>query len=141
MQVCGTTMSFPTNKHKQIALYSLIIAICAKKRKRKVRKEKWCKEWLTNRQQLGSHVTILRELQNGYEKDFIKCMRMDPQTFHRLLTMVSPLISKQNTFMRMSIPVEARLKATLQFLSTGCSYTYLQFCSIQREYLNSVWPK
>ena len=127
---------------KRIALCSLILAVCAKKRKKRAEKGEWCKNWLMKRRQLGSHVTILRELQNGYEKDFINYMRMDPNTFNRLLTLVTPAINKQDTTMRMSIPAEARLEATLLYLSTGCSYTYLQYTTrISKQRLSKIVPE
>ena len=85
-------------------------------------KRSWCKRWLENRKALGSHVTILRELSDGYERDFTNYMRMDPGTFYKLLEEVKPYIAKQNTIMREAISAEARLEATIIFLSTGCSY-------------------
>ena len=128
---------------KRIALWSIIVTVLCvkKKRKKRLEKRKWCKDWLMKRNQLGSHMTILHELQND-NKDFTNYMRMDPHTFHRLLTLVSPAISKQNTIMRSSIPAEARLEATLLFLTTGCSYTHLQYATrISKQSLSHIIPE
>lgn len=141
--VCGTITMVPSKKDsKSLALCSIIIAMCVKKKRNKVQKNKWCKDWLIKRKKLGSHVTILRELQAGNRNDFINYMRMDPYTFHRLLVKVKPVISKQDTNMRASIPAEARLEATLIFLSTGCSYTSLHYTTrISKQSLSQIIPE
>ena len=84
-------------------------------------------EWLQKRENLGSHATILRELKCESERDFLNYMRMDPNTFYNLLSKLEPTIGKLDTQIRKSITVEARLHATLLFLSTGCNYTTLQY--------------
>ena len=57
----------PSTTEKTAVLCSLIIALCLKKTKKK---RIWCKEWLNRREILGSHTTILRELQDGNAHDF-----------------------------------------------------------------------
>lgn len=60
----------PTIKdRKRIALCNIILAVCLCNEEN-VGKKKMCKDWLMKRRQLGSHVTSLRELQNGQKKDF-----------------------------------------------------------------------
>ncbi|XP_064098062.1 uncharacterized protein LOC135209284 [Macrobrachium nipponense] len=122
------------NRKKSIVLCSIIIAsLCEDE---DVRTREWCKEWLQRRKEKGSHATILQELRDGaYESDFKNYMRMDPNTFYDLLVMIEPFISKQDTCMRENISPEARLEATMLFLSTGCSYTPF---STEPEYQNSL---
>lgn len=68
-------------------------------------------------------------------------MRMDPNTFFDLLEKVKPFITKQDTIMRACITPEARLEATLIYLSTGCSYRSLQYRTrISRQSLSSFIP-
>lgn len=52
---------------------------------------------------------------------------MDSQDFKFLLSLIGPKIVKQDTVMRMTIPAEERLIATLRFLATGRSYEDLKF--------------
>lgn len=105
-------------------------------------KKKWCKDWLSKRKQMGSHVTIFRELQVGNMRDFTNYVRMDPSTFYELLAKVKPYIEKQDTRMRDSITAEARLEATLLFLSNGCTYTFLQYTSrISKQSLSQIIPE
>ena len=102
----------------------------------------WCKEWLNRREVCGSHTTILRELQDGYEQDFHNYMRMSVSTFYTLLAKVEPYIRKQDTIMRHSITPEARLEATLLFLATGCTYSALQYSTrISKQSLSCIVPE
>ncbi|XP_068224325.1 putative nuclease HARBI1 [Palaemon carinicauda] len=87
-------------------------------------------------------MTILRELKHGHEADFINYMRMDPNTFYKILSKVEPYIMKEDTNMRQSISTEARLHATLLFLSTGCSYRSLQYSTrISKLSLSAIIPE
>ena len=113
-----------------------------KKKRRNLNKGKWCQRWFLERKRLGSHVTILKELQKGSEKDLKGYIRMDPNTFHKLLEKVTPFIAKNDTNMRESVTPEARLEATLIFLSSGCSYTFLQYVTrISKQCLSKIIPE
>ena len=102
----------------------------------------WRKEWLRRRRELGSHLTILREFQDGREHDFIQYMRMDVNSFYTLLAKVEPYIRKQDTHFRQSISAEARLEATLRFLASGWSYTSLQYTTrISKQSLSLIIPE
>jgi hypothetical protein len=93
------------------------------KRKRK----KWCKDWLLKRDTY-SHVNLLNELKFEPE-DFKNYLRMDEKTYLELLSMVTPMIKKEDTVMRKSISAHERLSVTLRFLATGRSYEDLKFSS------------
>ena len=129
------------NIRKKKILLFMVIALCAKKKAR-IKKKFWCKDWLQRRQHLGSHATILRELKNESDLDFKNYMRMDPNTFYNLLSKLEPTIRKQDTNMRQSISAEARLHATLLYLSTGCNYTALQYTTrISKQSLCKIIPE
>lgn len=98
-----------------------------KTRKRKNRTT-WCKDWLMKRE-VHSHINLLKELKT-FPKDWHNFLRMDSDTYLHLLSMVTPIIEKQDTVMRNSIPPHDRLVATLRFLSTGRNYEDLKFSSI-----------
>ena len=112
---------------KKIALYAILIGALIKKKMKKPQKTIWCKKWLQRRAILGTSVTLLRELRDEREIDFVNYMRMDINTFYTLLAKVQPYIMRKDTNMRQSITPEARLEATLRFLASGCSYTALQY--------------
>ena len=48
-----------------------------------------------------------------------RCLRMDTHTFDWLVGLVTPLIGKQDTHLRLSITPGERLSLTLRHLSTG----------------------
>lgn len=121
-------------------LWAALAVICVAEKNRK--KRKWSRRWLLERQR-NSHVTLLRELsQEESNFDFINYLRMDQQTFHELLNLVSPVIHRQDTNMRNAISAEERLTATLRFLATGRSYTDLQYSTrISRAALSELIPE
>ncbi|KAK7156966.1 hypothetical protein R3I94_006883 [Phoxinus phoxinus] len=54
-------------------------------------------------------------------------LRMSVEELEFVLNKVSPLITKQDTNMRLSISAKERLVLTLRFLATGESFTSLNF--------------
>nr|CAI5837488.1 unnamed protein product [Callosobruchus analis] len=88
----------------------------------------WCKNWLRKREQY-SHINLLNELKFA-PKDWHNYLRMDEETYLKLLSMVTPFIKKQDTVMRQAIPPHERLTATLRFLATGRSYEDLKYTTI-----------
>ena len=46
---------------------------------------------------------------------------------HLIQKIISPLVAKQNTYWRDSIPVKIRLAVALRFLATGDSYRSLHY--------------
>lgn len=110
-----------------LAIVGLIFA--TKKLKRLERNRSiWCKDWLRKREQY-SHINLLTELKFA-PKDWHNYLRMDEESYLKLLSMVTPLIKKQDTVMRRAISPHERLTATLRFLATGRSYEDLKFTTI-----------
>ena len=71
----------------------LLTMLTKKERKR----EKWTKDWLLKRQKM-SHMNILSELL--FEKgDWFNYIRMDHDTFCELLSIIKPIIEKQDACM------------------------------------------
>ena len=59
-----------------------------------------------------------------------------------LLRKVAPLIEKEDTMMRESIPAGARLEATLRWLANGGNYTSFQFgLRISKQSLYLIIPE
>lgn len=126
---------------KKIALYSIIIAACIKKKNKRSRRHVWCREWLQRREAMGCSVTILRELQDENEHLFPSYMRMNINSFY-VLSKVESYIQRQETNRRKSIAPITRLEATLRYLAIGCSYTSLQYSTrISKQSLFSIVPE
>lgn len=70
---------------------------------------------------------MFQEMLNEDSGEFRNFCRMSPIDFEFLLKKVEPLITKQNTRLRIPIPAKVRLAIALRFLATGDSYKSLHF--------------
>ena len=67
---------------------------------------------------------------------------MTDPVFHRLLDLLSPFITRQDTVMRPAITAEQRLIATLRYLETGRSLQDLKFSTgISPQALGIIIPE
>lgn len=110
-----------------IALVGLVVATKFFQKQRKKRKT-WCKDWLLKRNYY-THTKLLQEL-SSEPMDYRNYLRMSEEVYQKLLSMVTPLIQKNNTVMRAAISAHERLTATLRFLATGRSYECLKYSTI-----------
>jgi hypothetical protein len=111
------------------------------KKKKKKRRSQWCRSWLHKRNK-WSHVNLLHRLHDTNESDFENFLKMSEDEFDYLLSLVRPLISRQDTWMRKPISDEARLVVTLRFLATGSSLEDLTFsAAISAQALGKIIPE
>ena len=104
------------------------IALLLDKRKRK-QKKFWTKQWFQQKQNFG-HVMLLNELRINHPDDYRNFLRMDEESFDELMDMLTPLIQKKDTRMR----VLKRLSVTLRYLATGNTFEDLKFlCAISPQ--------
>ncbi|GBP33670.1 hypothetical protein EVAR_16706_1 [Eumeta japonica] len=96
-------------------------------KKLKTHKRNRTKDWL--KKEHYSHISLLNELKFA-PKDWHNYLRMDEETYLKLLSTVTPYIKKQDTVMRQSISPHERLTATLRYLKTERSYEDLKFTTI-----------
>ena len=92
----------------------------------------WVKPYLLEHYRFtqGMYENLVKQLATsdfGIKGEYKNFMRMQPALFHELLEGIRPLISKQDTRMRMSITPEVRLAITLRFLASGENYPSLGF--------------
>lgn len=98
----------------------------------KKKKRIWIKEGFAKRQQQRyAPSKLLKELRFENNEmpatsEYKNSFGMDMAAYNDLLLKVTPLIRKKNTSMRDAISANERLKATLEFLATGQSYTALK---------------
>ncbi|XP_037951439.1 putative nuclease HARBI1 [Teleopsis dalmanni] len=111
---------------KSEAIALMVIATCLEERKNKRKRRIWAKTWLQKREKF-SHVKLLKELETSCIGDLKNFLRMDNNNYTELLSMVQPLIIKQDTFMRDAISPHERLSATLRFLASGGTFQDLKF--------------
>ncbi|KAG0721053.1 putative nuclease HARBI1 [Chionoecetes opilio] len=76
------------------------------------------------------------------KNDWFSYLRMDEDSYRQLLSLVSPMIKKEDTCMRTAISPHERLTATLRFVATGCSYESLKFSTcISPQALGRIIPE
>lgn len=95
----------------------------AKRKKRNV----WVKPWIGRRTEYGASHTLLKELKNEDNAAYRNMLRITGEQFDELLEMVRGKLSKQDTTMRMAIPVTTKLEITLRYLATGDSFKSLEY--------------
>ena len=112
-----------TGQECMAAAVCIIIILGAIRRirnnRRPVRRSCWVRPWIRRRPQFGAFHALLKELSTEDPPSFRNFLRMDQTTFEELLTLVSPLIKRQDTVMREAISPAERLALTLRFLATG----------------------
>lgn len=98
-------------------------------------------DWLSKRNYAPFENDILQEL-SAYPEDFKNILRLDEPIYEKLLRIVTPLIEKKFTLMRVPISPQDRLTATLRYLATGIRYQDLQFAScISAQALSQIIPE
>lgn len=116
---------------RKLLLLKKKLLLLQKKRSLTVNKHKR-KDWVhpinQKRHQLGLYQHLVQELRHDEER-FRKYFRMTPDHFDDLLTLVRPLITKQDTVMRAAIQPGLKLAITLHHLAEGASH-----CSIAAHY-------
>nr|CAH7740926.1 unnamed protein product [Callosobruchus chinensis] len=96
--------------------------------KRKVHKRNvWVKPWIKRRADYGASNTLLKELKNEDPAAYRNILRITGKQFDKLLGMVDEMLLKQDTIMRMAIPVTTKLEITLRYLATGDSFKSLEY--------------
>lgn len=109
---------------------------------RKNRRKIWRKEWVGRRDEEGFCVKLYRELRSEEPALYRNFLRLSFDQFDHLLSLVSPLISKQDTVMRKSISAKDRLILTLRFLTTGESFNSMQYLfRIPQTTISRIVPK
>ena len=98
---------------------SVVAVIMMRRQKRRKNRKIWTREWLRNRIIFEAYYTLLAELRNLDISSYRNFLRMDVTSFEGLLQLVAPIITRQETNMRSTIPPGERLALTLRYLATG----------------------
>jgi len=87
---------------------AFIVLINVRKNAKKYRRSIWVKEYIK-----GRNSRIIRDLEIKEDVLFKNFTRMSKTNFYTLLRIVEPMITKQNTRFRGSVPAEMKLAITL----------------------------
>ena len=87
----------------------------------------WVLPWILQREERGCYRTLLDELITTDIPGYRNFTRMEPAFFHLIEERITPHLRKSITNFRKSLEVRLKLAVTLRHLSTGESYTSLQY--------------
>ena len=107
---------------RRVAASGLLLFYVFRRRNNKKRwrnRKVWVKPYIARNPSLGVYNTFVQEIRAEDKAAFKNCLRMDQACLDELLEMVRPLIQKQDTNMRQSIPAGETLALTLRYLATG----------------------
>ena len=106
------------NKRK---LLLLMLLVRRRKRARRRQRRVWVRKIFQKRSTIGEYHALIAEMRLGDHESFYKYFHMTPQRFSHLLSLVGPLITRQDTTFRQAISPGERLAITLRYLVTGDS--------------------
>ncbi|KAG7177258.1 putative nuclease HARBI1 [Homarus americanus] len=117
-----------------------LCVVALSRKKKKITRKRWAKNCFLRREQL-TNTALLSEMRVE-PGDLFKYLRMDEGTYFQLLSLVTPMIEKQDTCMRRAITPHERLSATLRFLASGQSYEDLKSSvAISSSALSQIIPE
>ncbi|KAG8251624.1 hypothetical protein J6590_075512 [Homalodisca vitripennis] len=89
------------------------------------KKRRWLsRPWIMRREELGASARLLQKLQEEDPETYRNVLRMSAPKFQEFLELVEPLIKKQNTKFRQSLPCKIKLEITLRLrckLAPACA--------------------
>ena len=112
---------FVANMNSDLAVaFSAFFIICKMVKNKKKLRSQWVRRLYRHR----TDNLLLREMDHIHLKNFT---RMTSEDFEELIKLIGPIIQKKDTKLRKAIPVKDRLALTLRFLTSGDSFTSLQY--------------
>jgi hypothetical protein len=116
-------MDSDDNDDNDVCLVTMTLLLIKKKLdiKKRARKHRtlWTQPWISRRLRMGAYHALIHELRSTDVRGYTSFLRMDPESFDLLLQKLGPIIAKEDTKLRLSIPAEERLAVTLRYLATG----------------------
>ncbi|CAL9695322.1 unnamed protein product [Knipowitschia caucasica] len=103
---------------------AIVCSLLLTEKRRNPKKRQWPKKW---RQREHGLYLLHRDMEVSDRRGVKELLRMNVEELEFVLNKVAPLITKQDTNMRLSISAKERLVLTLRFLATGESFTSLNF--------------
>ena len=128
------------SREDELYFLSLLSVVFVKCKNRRKKRRQWCKEWMQRRNKF-THINLLNELRHE-PSDYNNFLRMNESVYNELLSLISPLIKKKDTQMRVAISPHERLTATLRYLATGQPYESLKYSTrISPQALGRIIPE
>ena len=98
--------------------------------------------WLKRREELGVYDTLVQELRSEEEMEYQKFLRMSPDAFDKLLSLIENDVTKQDTVMRDAVPAKVKLAATIRYLAMEVTCSDLQYTfRVHKSTLSRIIPE
>ena len=139
------------SRRRALHLAALALALCERRRRRMRQRPRrfWVRKIFTEEaKKRGEWETLVEELTTNDREYFFKYLRMSPERFEHLFSMVGPSIEKKDTNYRKSIPARKRLVIALRYLAEGSSQQALSMssrvgksivCKIVKEVCDAIY--
>lgn len=117
------------------------VVVCSLlKKKRRAKPKCWVRPFLKRREEETER--FLEELKVDPLSGFKNFARISCEDFEFLINAIGPLIAKQDTNYRKSVPVSIRLAITLRYLGSGDSFTSLMYLfKVSKELISRIVPE
>lgn len=109
----------PRSDQEVIAAALIVARTILKRRKKKMKRKCWTREWIQRRFELGAGDALVKELEIEDSQQFRNFVRMTAIEVQFLIDLTGPIIAKKDTVMRKAISVKDRVIVTLRFLASG----------------------
>ena len=93
----------------------------------------WVRPSLLKRNETGEFSSLVRDIQRKDETFFKTCMRMTPESFENILSILTPHLTKKTTNFREAISPAERLALTLRFLGHGDTKMMTKYLDSESE--------
>lgn len=106
------------------------------------KKRLWVRKWISDRAITGGSTLLLKQLRLEDPSEYRLALRLTPDNFEELLSMIEGSIQRQDTLMREAVPARIKLEVTLTYLATGMSYRSLShFYRISKPSISKLIPE
>lgn len=102
----------------EVAAFAALLFLKERKKNEKKRKL-WRRRWLLRRREESVAFRLMKEITEEDPATLRQWIRLDREQYEELLALVTPLIEKQDTNMRLAVTAAERLTLTLRYLASG----------------------
>ncbi|KAK9737988.1 hypothetical protein QE152_g10227 [Popillia japonica] len=106
------------------------------------KKRIWVRKWIEDRETTGGSILLMKQLRSEDPQEYRSGLRMTPENFDELLSLVANSIQRKDTLMRDALPAKVKLEITLTYLATGMSFRSLShFHQVSKPSISLMIPE
>ncbi|KAI4461224.1 hypothetical protein MML48_5g00001270 [Holotrichia oblita] len=89
------------------------------------KKRNWVRKWIEDREATGGSILLMKQLRSEDPQEYRSGLRMTPENFDELLSLVANSIQRKDTLMRDALPARVKLETTLTYLANLSFYCHI----------------